>query len=277
MIDNKLEQAKNSIELMKTLIPTDAAIVIFNKEGMAIAVYPPKGFSFPFKVGDRLSADDKVFEVLRTGKECYNKVPKEVFGRAIEGRLKPIMDGTEVVGVIACTISTDDKEKVISHVETLQSHMDETNVEVEHIKKRANDLLNHLEEVKKVSEVVAHQINNATSVVAKIKTNANYSNILALNASIESARAGQAGRGFAVVAEEMGKFSKLSGASAEEINSILNEVVGALEQTKSTIMQSTQAAELQIQTVNDIVDKYIEVTRISQELANITKSKSELV
>ena len=55
-------------------------------------------------------------------------------------------------------------------------------------------------------------------------------NLLALNASIEAARAGDAGRGFAVVAEEIGKLAVNSGQAAEQIQRVSAEVVQAVDE-----------------------------------------------
>ena len=58
-------------------------------------------------------------------------------------------------------------------------------------------------------------------MVKVIQQNAKQSNILALNASIESARAGEAGKGFAVVSDEMRKFAKMSAEASDKISESL--------------------------------------------------------
>lgn len=70
------------------------------------------------------------------------------------------------------------------------------------------------------------QINELTGEILNITSQ---TNLLALNASIEAARAGEAGRGFAVVAEEIGQLANNSRDTANNIQTISNQVTGAVE------------------------------------------------
>jgi methyl-accepting chemotaxis protein len=125
---------------------------------------------------------------------------------------------------------------------------------------KANDLSNHLSEAasaggKAVNDSIAavrdvetssEEVNNLVSTITKI---ASQTNMLAMNAAIEAAHAGDAGRGFAVVAEEVRNLAENSSDSAKLITDQIQQMVGVVN---NGVQMSENAGEALEKVVGDI-------------------------
>jgi len=147
MRQEKLEQIKQSIELLKKLTNDDAAIFIINTEGIVEAFYCSEDFPTNFGVGSKIPEGDAVWSVLKNGKSSNNEVPKEVFGTAIEGKLEPIFDEGKVVGVIAYAVSLEKQNLVRKQVDDIKASIEYTNKATENI--RVSELIATLSKVNK--------------------------------------------------------------------------------------------------------------------------------
>lgn len=98
------------------------------------------------------------------------------------------------------------------------------------------------------------QISTVSDLVADL---ANQTNMLALNAGVEAARAGDQGKGFAVVAGEIRKLADQSKKSAAQINSLVNEVQAAINSTVMVTDEGTKKATNGIKLVAETGDTFV--------------------
>ncbi|MEJ5256700.1 MAG: methyl-accepting chemotaxis protein [Fervidobacterium sp.] len=143
---------------------------------------------------------------------------------------------------------------------------------IEQTKEKANITF---ETVEKLSE----SAKNIGEIVDTINSIAEQTNLLALNAAIEAARAGEAGRGFAVVADEIRKLAEESKRATQNIANILrgivDESVKANDATKETVEIVNQAASQSTVIKSQFEQILQSIVRMSQMTENLAASAQQ--
>jgi twitching motility protein PilJ len=125
--------------------------------------------------------------------------------------------------------------------------------------------------VKRLGES-SQEIGNIVQIINDI---ADRTSILALNASIQAAMAGEAGRGFAVVAEEVQRLAERSGASTKQIETLISTIQGEISEAAISMEKSIQQVVDGTELANEAYGKLEEIEMVSDQLAKLVESISE--
>ncbi|RKF18744.1 methyl-accepting chemotaxis protein [Alginatibacterium sediminis] len=153
---------------------------------------------------------------------------------------------------------------------------------------QAKDAIGRLAaDIEGTGQVVQHLASTTQdigSILEVIRGISEQTNLLALNAAIEAARAGEQGRGFAVVADEVRNLASRTADSTEEIQKMINQLQGdakdaveAMEKGKSVTLEGVSSSDEAVHVLETISDRIVDISDRNTQVATATEEQSTVV
>ena len=198
---------------------------------------------------------------LGVGKNVENSV---VIVQEATGRAKEIQ-GEISNAIIDAQGSKEDVIKANKNLETARNNIVSLTSKVQETAETESGLAHSM-------EILSKDANEVKTVLVIISDIADQTNLLALNAAIEAARAGEHGRGFAVVADEVRKLAERTQKTLSEINATISVVVQSIGDASTQMSSNSQEIQELVNIAQDVESKINSTVDIVNEAVKASES-----
>lgn len=209
---------------VKESMPEDVGISVVYEEKY-LAYVPASNLDLGNKAGDPVKGTISK-QCLQTGTRQFSIVARENSAYKIPylACAIPVQEAGKTVGCITVTQTIDRQEKIRAIATDLAAASEEFAAGMSELNHRSDRLEKSSHSMVDMGKNFDTAIQKNDEIVSFIKKVTAQTNLLGLNAAIESARVGEAGRGFAVVAQEVRKLAEASADSVKDIVESLNQM-----------------------------------------------------
>lgn len=177
-------------------------------------------------------------------------------------------------------IENDEMSKLGTSVDTMMKFSDGASESIKKLYEITEVTTNAIQVVSEQTKQTSESAVHINEMVEIIKSMASQTNLLSLNASIESARAGEAGKGFAVVAEEIRNLAEKSAESAAGIESVVRELTTNVEVSTNRmqeVMENVTEQQRQLQETQDAFSNLYKEINIVDDVANTISKQTDIL
>ncbi|MBV4418965.1 chemotaxis protein [Clostridium tyrobutyricum] len=267
---------ETSFKVFPELFIADVGIAITDK-GKYVMSRQPESFKLNLADGVKLAEDSAAIKAMKTRERQMARYPKEVFGFPVIAYSVPLINDStgNVVGTISYVVSLERENQIISMVDALKELSSEMAASSDELASSTEELSSSTQNMSDLINKTKDGITSMDEILKYINTISNTTNLLGLNAAIESARAGEYGRSFSVVSKEIRKLALNSKDSANQINDTLNQQKENINNIINFINDYAATSEAQASQSQQIAASSEKLNELSVKLLDFSKNVSQ--
>lgn len=268
-------------EKLQTLVDLLPAISEATLETMIVAItdtdrflsyLPGRELDVGIKIGDPVAPEGSTHQAIRNGCKIVAEISGEGHPIPYIAVTVPIFDKGHVIGSFATGYPLRRERELRIMSQEAAASMQQTSASIESLLAAAKALAANAQVLNDLAGQTSHTAKKADEVADYIKDVANSTQLLGLNAAIESAHAGDFGKGFSVVAQEIRKMAANNKDAAKSITTFVHGLQNAIGDVAS---QANELGALSQELTASLQEISITVNRLA-EMANRLLDLSEV-
>jgi len=260
-----LECFRYVLPFINDLLVTDVSVSLIDREKFLL-YKPGRKLDLKVKAGDPIKQGSAVWTALTEKRRIVTVVDKAVFGQPFIAVALPIYNSQkEIIGVASIQEAIDRQEELKAMANNLNDKLSTLASTSEEISAQAQEISANAHMTVDAMRQSQAKVLEMGTILGLIDNIARQSNLLGLNAAIESARAGESGRGFGVVADEIRKLAAESSASVRKIEDVIrtvqqdslnaNEKIGQIYTSISQVSEAIGLIASAVQEISGMAQK----------------------
>ncbi len=229
-------------------------------------------------IQDVISASDQINLATRQSAKGAHASSQDM-GRQL-GELEMLAAAMNEMAASSIQVAGNARQAAVA-VQSAENSVAQGGLSLQQTSESISHLSEHVDEAVNVVRTLESASDNIESILSVINDIADQTNLLALNAAIEAARAGEQGRGFAVVADEVRTLAHRTTESTKEIRQMIEQLqngtrtaVQTMTSSKDVVVNAVERAQSLADSFADITASMHQITEMNAQIASAAEQQS---